>query len=64
MDTCSHEIDSNSSENVEDSEDFIDSFIDNVSDFMENEGNSGNIFNRIFIRLKAFFNLCIPNGPY
>ena len=61
MDTCSREIDIT---DYEDSEDFIDSFIDNVSDFMENEGNSGNIFNRIFIRLRAFFNLCIPNGPY
>jgi len=61
MDICSQEIDIT---DYEDSEDFIDSFIDNVSDFMENEDNSGNIFNRIFIRLKAFFNLCIPNGPY
>jgi hypothetical protein len=61
MDICSREIVITDSE---DSEDFIDSFIDNVSDFIENEGNSGNIFNIIFIRLKAFFNLCIPNGPY
>lgn len=57
VDTCSLD---NYTYSSEDSEDFIDGIIDEVSDFIINDDNSSNIFKRIFKKIKKFFYSCIP----
>jgi len=57
VDTCSLD---NYTYSSEDSEDFIDGIIDEVSDFIINDDNSSNIFKRIFKKIKNFFYSCIP----
>ena len=58
MDICSHDEDTYT---LDDSEDFIDGIIDDISDFITDQDNSNNIFKRIYIKIKDIFDSCLSN---
>lgn len=51
----------NSFEDSEDSEDFIDGVIDEVSDFMA-DGKNKNILKKMYKKIKNLFNSCVSNN--